>query len=52
MPSKVDIAFRPQDGGWTPLSPKLIIARRLILVLLAIGFTSGYLLAMMRGRRH
>jgi membrane protein YdbS with pleckstrin-like domain len=31
MSSKVDIAFRPQDGTWTPLSPKLITARRLIL---------------------
>ncbi|HQR78955.1 MAG TPA: PH domain-containing protein [Actinomycetota bacterium] len=35
MASKVDIAFRPEGDTWQSLSPKLIVARRLILVLFA-----------------
>lgn len=36
MTSKVDMAFRPQDGDWTPLSPKLTTARRLMLVMVVV----------------
>lgn len=35
MASKVDIAFRPEGDTWQSLSPKLIAARRLILLLCA-----------------
>ncbi len=35
MASKVDVAFRPGGGIWQSLSPKLIVARRLILALFA-----------------
>ena len=35
MASKVDVAFRPDGDTWQSLSPKLIVARRLILAIFA-----------------
>ena len=37
MASKVDAAFRTEGDNWQTLSPKLITARRLILVLCAVA---------------
>jgi hypothetical protein len=43
--SQIDVAFRPGDGTWNPLSPKLITARRLLLVLavMAVLVVAGVL---------
>lgn len=35
MSSKVEVAFRPQGDTWRELSPKLIVARRLVLAMFA-----------------
>jgi membrane protein YdbS with pleckstrin-like domain len=41
MASKVDVAFRPGGDTWQSLSPKLIVARRLILALFAGAILVG-----------
>lgn len=47
MASKVDVAFRPAGDTWQSLSPKLIMARRLILAIFAgVALVAALVLAL------
>ena len=49
MASKVDVAFLTGGDTWQSLSPKLIAARRLVLVLFAVAFLIGAVVAYLVG---